>query len=295
MLRWRLLFGTIFVAALMGLVILDHNLATPGALLFPLAIAVTPLAAAEMLRLTSVRDQLPARWVVYPGSLLVVVANGVPHWWPDYPSDCPLGIMGWPLGAFTAAVLLAIVGELIRFDKPEGLAKNLALTVLCIGYAGLFLGFIVQLRFVGGAAWNTVPLISLLVIVKASDTGAYTVGRLAGRHKLAPKISPGKTIEGLIGGVLFACVGAWFVFVVIGPRITEGVEPVAVWRWMFYALILTFAGVAGDLSVSLLKRDSGYKDSSTWLPGLGGVLDMMDSLLVSAPVAWFLWIVLFRS
>jgi phosphatidate cytidylyltransferase len=289
-LHWRLFFGTIFVAALVALVALDHQMSPAGVVLFPLAVIITPLAAAEMLRLTSVRDQRPRRGVVYVGTLLVVVASGVPHMWPDYPANCPLGKLGWPLAAFVVAVLLVVVAELASYERPQGVAVNLGLTLLCLVVAGLLLSFLVQLRFVGGDAWKTVPLISLLVIVKMSDTGAYTIGRIAGRHKLAPRISPGKTIEGLIGGLVFACAGAWLVFVVLVPRIVQlsgGGPPV--FRWLLYAIVLTAAGVVGDLSISILKRDSGYKDSSTWLQGLGGLLDMIDSLLVAAPVAWLMW------
>ena len=295
MLRWRLLFGTIFVAALVGLVALDHQLSPAGIVLFPLAVLITPLAAAEMLRLTSVRDQRPRGGVVYLGTLLIVIASGIPHLWPAYPADCPLGRLGWPLAAFVVAVLLALVAQLASYRESQGIAVNLGLTMLCLVVAGLLLSFLVQLRFVGGDVWQTVPLISLLVIVKMSDTGAYTIGRLAGRHKLAPRISPGKTVEGLCGGFVFACAGAWLVFAVLVPRMVQvsGGGP-SVFRWLVYAVVLTVAGVAGDLSISILKRDSGYKDSSTWLRGLGGLLDMIDSLLVAAPVAWLMWVLVLK-
>ncbi|NIL96486.1 MAG: hypothetical protein GTO53_03635 [Planctomycetales bacterium] len=290
MLGWRLFFGTIFVAALVGLVVLDHRLSPAGVVLFPLAVLITPWAAAEMLRLSSVRDQRPCRGVVYLGTLLIVVASGIPYLWPAYPADCPWGRPGWPLAAFVVAVLLALAVQLAQYRQPGGIAVNLGLTLLCLTVAGLLPSFFVQLRFVGGDAWQTVPLISLLVIVKMSDTGAYTVGRLAGRHKLVPRISPGKTVEGLLGGLVFACAAGWLVFELLAPRIvTVPAGGPSVFRWLVYALVVTAAGVGGDLSISILKRDAGYKDSSTWLPGLGGLLDMIDSLLVAAPVAWLMW------
>ncbi|NIP85377.1 MAG: hypothetical protein GTO03_07365 [Planctomycetales bacterium] len=280
------------MAALVGLVALDHRLSPAGIVLFPLAILITPLVAGELVRLTWVRQQQPQSGVVYFGSLLVVGASGVPHLWPAYPADCPLGTLGWPLAALVVAVLLAMGTQLARFTRPEGVAVNLGLTVLNLTVAGLLLSFLVQLRFVSVETWQTLPLISLLVIVKMSDMGAYTVGRLAGRHKLAPRISPGKTVEGLLGGLVFAAVGAWLVFAFLAPRLVTlppgGGPPLT--SWLLYALVLTAGGVVGDLSISILKRDAGYKDSSTWLPGLGGLLDMLDSLLVAAPLAWLMWV-----
>ena len=127
------------------------------------------------------------------------------------------------------------------------------------------------------------------------DTGAYTVGRLCGgrffRRKLAPKLSPGKTIEGAIGGLAFACIGAavafeWLVPQMIGDSTGGGTS---VGRWLFFGLVVAAAGMVGDLAESLLKREAGRKDSSDWLPGFGGVLDLLDSILFAAPIAYLCW------
>jgi phosphatidate cytidylyltransferase len=129
------------------------------------------------------------------------------------------------------------------------------------------------------------------------DIGAYTVGRLIGRHKMAPLISPGKTIEGAFGALAFSCLGAWLAFQFVVPWTAEH-SAVAMqwshpwslwWGWIVFGLLVGAAGMLGDLAESLLKRDVGRKDSSTWLPGFGGVLDILDSLLLSAPVAWACW------
>ena len=123
------------------------------------------------------------------------------------------------------------------------------------------------------------------------DTGAYTVGRLIGRHKMAPLISPGKTIEGALGALAFSCLGSWAAFKWIVPLAMKHPELQShdTWRWIIFGLLVGAAGMLGDLAESLLKRDVGVKDSSTWMPGFGGVLDILDSLLLSAPVAWFCW------
>ena len=161
MLRWRLILGTVFIALLAGLFWLDLQSATPGIFLFPLALILAVVAAGEMLRLTCVRDQRPIPWVVYGGAFLVVAATGVPHLWPGYPADCPLGDLGWPLLGLAAAALAAFVGEMFRYENPPGLTQNLALGFLSATYVGLLLAFLVKLRFVSGETWNGVPLISM--------------------------------------------------------------------------------------------------------------------------------------
>jgi phosphatidate cytidylyltransferase len=120
--------------------------------------------------------------------------------------------------------------------------------------------------------------------VKCGDIGAYAVGRLFGRTKLAPVLSPGKTIEGSLGGLAFACAAAYFTFWAMADSTPKR------WGWLAYGLLVGTAGMLGDLAESLLKRDAGRKDSSTWMPGFGGVLDILDSVLLAAPVAYLCWV-----
>ena len=148
-------------------------------------------------------------------------------------------------------------------------------------YVGLLLSFAIPLRLVGGMT----ALAAMLVAVKMCDTGAYTVGRLIGRHKLAPVISPGKTIEGAIGGILFASASTCGLLYLLGLPPRWG-------AWIVFAAVMAVVGILGDLAESLFKRDMGRKDSSGYLPGFGGFLDLLDSVLIAAPVAYLLWVTL---
>lgn len=122
-------------------------------------------------------------------------------------------------------------------------------------------------------------LLFLLLFVWGADTGAYFVGRRYGKHKLAPQISPGKSIEGVLGGVavslLVALIGGWFFYHALGK---------AYFSLLLLALITSLVSVLGDLAESMIKRQASVKDSGTLLPGHGGLLDRIDSLLSTAPV-----------
>jgi phosphatidate cytidylyltransferase len=140
-------------------------------------------------------------------------------------------------------------------------------------YVALPIGGLVAIRARDGAA----ALFLLMLTVMVSDTAQYYTGRLVGRRKLAPAISPNKTIEGAFGGLVFGTStftllgGQWMPRIPPGERIGLGAALVA-------------AGIAGDLFESMLKRSAGVKDSSTLIPGHGGILDRIDALLFAAPV-----------
>ena len=149
-------------------------------------------------------------------------------------------------------------------------------------YIGLLGAHIVLLRYLPeGGAW----LIIVSTITACSDSGAYFIGRAIGKHKLCPHISPNKTIEGALGGIVAGILGAiLFAFLLL---------PDIYWLFLvFSSLLIAVVGIAGDLTESIVKRGTGTKDSGKCLAGHGGILDRVDSLLFAGPVLYYLIIFL---
>jgi len=131
----------------------------------------------------------------------------------------------------------------------------------------------------------------LLFVVWAGDIAAYYVGRTFGKHKLAPRLSPNKTWEGAIGSIAGSLVAAGGLLA-LADGFTQWNSaklsyPEEIWYWLVLAVIVNIAAQLGDLVESALKRSAGVKDSGTLLPGHGGVLDRIDSLLLAAPMLWY--------
>jgi phosphatidate cytidylyltransferase len=230
--------------------------------------------------------------VVYVNSFAVVLVNAIPVLWKSEGSALrAMDPLGWPLAAFGIAVLAAFIAEMRRYERPGGVMERLGLSVLGIAYCGLLLAFVVQMRLLGpgsNGAWGVAAIASLVIVVKMADVGAYTFGRLFGRHKMTPVLSPGKTWEGAAGGLVFCCLGSYLALNWLAPAMT-GLPPRFAWAWLPCGVIVGVAGILGDLAESLIKRDVGRKDSSAWMPGFGGVLDLLDSVLFAAPVAFLCW------
>jgi phosphatidate cytidylyltransferase len=186
-------------------------------------------------------------------------------------------------------IFLALTGGVIW---ARGTARrplvSLALTFIGIVYPAL-VTYMYPIRYhdyAVGATAGTVLLMFPIILTWSTDTGAYFVGRSMGRHKLIPSVSPAKTVEGAIGGVIVAVLVAWlYMTFLLKPMAQLTMFPIGL---TVFAIIISIVAQVGDLAESLFKRDAGVKDSSTLLPGHGGILDRFDSLLFVLPVAYVL-------
>ncbi len=185
--------------------------------------------------------------------------------------------------------LVAVVGTgfwlLQIFTLKKGIEyQRSALTEMLLGLLALLCAWagLVMLRLDPAGGANMV-LIAMLV-VWAADTFAFFAGTLFGRNKLAPSISPGKTIEGVVGGMAGAIIIAW-----IGSRILLELDQTQTVIWICAAAVAAATSVTGDLYVSRLKRQAGVKDTGKLLPGHGGILDRIDGLVAAMPVFASIW------
>ena len=183
----------------------------------------------------------------------------------------------WMLGGFTLTLLLSFLFAAIS-ETRQSTTVAVATTVLGAAWIGLGLAFLILVRDLEPD--GRLVLITVLLTVFVADTFAYIGGRLAGRHRMAPGISPGKTWEGFVVGAVAGVVTTWLAL---------NDEPIAVDGWEAFVLggVIVIAAVAGDLFESMVKRDLGVKDSSRVLLGHGGVLDRFDSMVFAGPAAYF--------
>jgi len=182
-------------------------------------------------------------------------------------------------------LLVFAIGVFIR-QFPQKLnahgIETMAVTLFGLIYVAWLGNFITRINFavVNGRFW----VMYLVVVTKFTDIGAYLVGSSIGRHKMIPRISPKKTWEGTVGGLLFAVGGSFLCLWVMPDKLKA--DGMTVPHVVVLGLLLGSAAVIGDLAESLVKREAGVKDSSTILPGHGGCLDMVDSLLFTAPLLY---------
>ncbi|MFT3833727.1 MAG: phosphatidate cytidylyltransferase [Micropruina sp.] len=179
------------------------------------------------------------------------------------------------LGFLGATTLAALIWRMPA--GSAGYVKDAAASLFTIGYIPLLGSFTsLILASHNGAA----KMATILLVVMGTDTGGYAVGARWGKHPMAPQISPKKTWEGMAGSVALASV--------VSVALTVWVLDSAWWIGLLLALAIVAAGTCGDLIESLVKRDVGIKDMSSFLPGHGGAMDRLDSILVAAPVAWLI-------
>ncbi len=197
----------------------------------------------------------------------------------------PGSVGGHVAGAIVASgAIVLFAASLVfhaRHKNPAGVIASASATLLAYVYLGLMLSFVLLIRR-EHPAW---VLLWVILVTKSCDIGAYFTGKAIGRHKLILWLSPGKTWEGLFGGIVLSCVaavaGLWML------REWGGVRTPALVMGLVPGVLFAVVGQAGDLIMSLFKRDAGLKDSGRVLPGMGGVLDVIDSPLLVGPLAYW--------
>ena len=294
MLLWRLAVSAVLIPSFFGLFWLDARLGESAPILLLLVIVLAMRGAGEMVDLLWTRSFTPNRIIVTASCVLVAAAA----WWGRFghmpikiPSDD--NTLAQVMLAYSLTILGMFLLATYRYREPGASMETLGCELLIISYIGVLLGVASQLRWVAGADAGYLVIGSLLVVVKGGDVGAYFFGRLFGKRKMVPHLSPGKTWAGAVGALVGSAASAvaWLQFAtpLFSPDRNQPWAPPFWVASAFYGLILGVTGLIGDLCESLIKRDVGKKDSARLLPGFGGLLDLMDSVLYAGPVAYLLW------
>jgi phosphatidate cytidylyltransferase len=287
MIGTRVLVGSLLALAAVGILVGDGYLAPWFPCLFVCLMATGVLASRELVRIFP-ESFRPSRILVTTAVLLCVAGN----WYPRARMELGFEVGSvWPflVFVFTATLIAAFLLEMYRYREPGSVVPRLGTTVLAAAYLGLLPCFFVQIRFIETGYTGLMLAITILV-PKCNDVSAFFTGTFIGRTKMTPLLSPKKTWEGFAGGMF----GGTLVSVVVS--LVASAFDVTVFRGgileaIAFGLVVGIAGVLGDLAESLIKRDCQTKDASRDIPGFGGLLDVIDSVLFAAPIA-YLWFTL---
>lgn len=280
----RILLGGGMIILFLGLLAGDAWLATKlefhyRGVLFSLVVsAIAAMGAWELLNLAKSKAvHVSSTFLI----ISVVALITQPVWMP---------LPCWNI-AESGTVLVIFFSTLMVAALRQGYRQGTASTFINLGFAcfaliylGLGFWFLVKIRFLTISSTEPIqqagPIMLFLLTVKSADIGAYFTGKAIGSHKWVPKISPAKTWEGFLGGILVAGI--------IASLFSRLFNIIPVAEAALFGLVIGIFGQLGDLLESMLKRDSGEKDSSKLLPAFGGVLDLVDSVVVAAPVAYLI-------
>ena len=277
MLKHRLLFGALMIVAFGSIVILDGLLdgsltaSAPdknvqGTLLCILIAAMALPAQLELSKLAATKNLRIFTPVAAVASVLLATA----WYWPQVVAISP----GLYLPVVSAMVLPAmLLYQAVRYGT-SGVIANCGASCFAVCYLGLLSCFVLAIRIDFGL-WTLLMFVS---VIKSADMGAWAVGKMFGKHKFSPKISPGKTWEGMGGAIGASAVVA----VLFSANCDIMAWPAA----LGFGACFAFVGQLGDLAESMMKRDAEQKDSAKKIPGFGGILDIIDSPLMAAPFAY---------
>ena len=289
-LRNRLTYGSIMLLGLIALLCLDHyaqqwtiSPAIPhgigGIGLLVICLAMLPPATRELASLFAAVQVKPYRLISWIGSSALAIhafATQFPRFQPYSTSTLAFIIV--------FVMIFAALRRAWSRQTHEAI-HDMAGTVLATMYVGGLAWFLLALRVKDSPRFqgSTMTVLTVLMIVKSTDVGAYFGGKALGRHKLIPWLSPGKTWEGLFCGMATASlVGA-------ACAIGMNISCFGWWKGLIFGAVIGVIGQGGDLLESLMKRDAAVKDSGALIPGFGGVLDVIDSPLLAAPFAYLMF------
>jgi phosphatidate cytidylyltransferase len=285
MLWQRLITGPLLIALILGIVWIDGSLDAraaehglpPGLVLFSFAALLSVLIAREVvafLRAASIQASLFASIVAALLGLFGTAGSAL-----FQPAPLTSGVL-------SSALVLMLVVALLRMSRerdPKGSLMLAGGTLLVGIYGGVLLGFWMLVRL-EHSPW---VLVGAILTTKSCDIGAYFSGTALGRHKMIPWLSPKKSWEGLAGGIVVATlVGAGLAH--LSTSLPSEVDHIPWWIGAIGGALMAVVGQAGDLTESAFKRDAGLKDSGRTVPGMGGVLDVLDSPLFTGPVVYWL-------
>ena len=281
----RIITGVTLTVVVLGLLTLDYFTYPWSLGLLALCLGALCMAAWELAHLLP-NDNKP-----HPVTAVLCVAALVACCWlPVLPG------LEWMehqraltlLTTFIGLVVILFLVAMRFYHGPAGVVARLAAVVFIMAYLGLLPASLITLRWAGhdNPALGLACILVTIFTTKCCDIGAYFTGRFFGRHRMTPVLSPKKTWEGLSGGLAFSTLVSLLLWRLAAGLTGLGFNPL--WAAGF-GLTVGLAGALGDLAESMIKRDLGIKDAANWLPGFGGMLDLIDAVLFAAPVAW-LWL-----
>ncbi len=300
--RTRLLFGPILIALLLAGLWLDQALegvrwpldypllgfdgtAPPGVVVLPVMLTIAALGGRELALMLKAKGIHASRLTLAVAAIIGLLAS-TPLFATLSSEGSTRGDGSAGLASAAAAMVLIAILHHARTKNSQGAMLSIGAVLFAFVYLGLTFGFLLRIRL-GHSAW---VLVWVLATVKSCDIFAYFTGKAIGKRKLIPWLSPGKTWEGLVGGVIGAAIvgGAGLAILTAQGIFNPGGS--AVGSAVVGAIggaCMGLVGQLGDLMASMMKRDAGIKDSSTLLPGFGGILDVIDSPILVAPLAYW--------
>lgn len=281
MLKYRLIFGSLMIACFVGLIVLDGWLdgslsaetATKDVQATVLTAIVLLLAVMAQLELIGLFAKKKV-YIIKPLVIASTILLATSWYWRQFFGDQGVQFHLYYLLFVSSCSLLGIFFLQGYQMGTEAVVVNCSVNFFAIFYIGLLSSFFLGIRIDFGA----LEVLMFIFVVKSSDIGAYATGQTFGKHKFSPNISPGKTWEGLLGAVIFACIVSLTFGRIFGIM--------GLCSSLLFGALFAFLGQLGDLAESMIKRDADQKDSSDSVPGFGGILDIIDSPLATAPLAY---------